>query len=65
MVMTIRNFNANDYKIKICVMQMMQDVMKSMKLEKYLNYTELPTNVIFGRVKHVNTPHTKKLMSTI
>lgn len=61
MVMTIRNYNANDYKIKIYVMQMMQDVMKSMKLEKYLNYTQSCQQMLYLAELNMLTLHKKKI----
>lgn len=65
-VITIRNHNANDCKIKMQMVQMMQDVMMSIKVEKYLNYTQSHRQII-GRVKNMLTLHggKRKLTRTI
>ena len=46
-------------------MQMMQDIMKSMKLEKYLNYTQSYQQMFYLAELNMLTFHEKKLMSII
>ena len=49
------------------MMQMMQDVIKSMELEKYLNYTQSYQQMLYLAELNMLTlhTHTHKLLSTI